>query len=90
MVESRTIIIYILLMHSRLDQLANGESASIVEIEAEDALYFRLHALGFRTGKSITVLRHGILNGPLQVALGTTQVIIRRHDAAKVIVHRST
>jgi len=76
-------------MQCDLNHLLDGESGSIVDIDADEALYHRLHALGFRTGRSITVLRHGILKGPLQVALGTTQVIIRRKDAAKITVHKA-
>jgi ferrous iron transport protein A len=76
-------------MQCELNQLAAGESGSIVDIDADEALYFRLHALGFRMGRSITVIRHGNFKGPLQVALGTTHVIIRRNDAAKITVHRN-
>jgi ferrous iron transport protein A len=76
-------------MQCELNQLRDGETASITEIDADEALYYRLHALGFRTGQPITVMRHGILKGPLQVSLGTTQVIIRRKDAARIKVRRA-
>jgi ferrous iron transport protein A len=76
-------------MQCDLNQLRDGETGSIVDIDADEALYYRLHALGFRNGQSIKVLRHGILKGPIQVALGTTQVIIRRTDAARITVKRA-
>jgi ferrous iron transport protein A len=68
--------------------LAPGESAQILSISADEALHHRLSALGFQYGKTITVLRAGILKGPLQVAIGTTQIIIRRKDAAKITVQK--
>jgi ferrous iron transport protein A len=69
--------------------LPPGESASILSISADEALHHRLSALGFQYGKTIKVLRAGILKGPLQVAIGTTQVIIRRKDAAKITVQKT-
>ena len=43
-------------------------------------------ALGFRTGKPLHVIRRGKLSGPLQVRLGTTDVILRRSEAAQIEV----
>lgn len=71
-----------------LRYLADGDSAAILDIDADEALFHRLYALGFRLGRQVTVLRHGILKGPIQVAVGTTQVILRRSDAAKITVKR--
>lgn len=75
-------------MLSDLNHLRDGESASIHEIEADPALFHRLKALGFQSGRCVTVLRHGILKGPIQVRIGTTQVILRREDAARIKVQR--
>jgi Fe2+ transport system protein FeoA len=46
----------------------------------------RLSALGFRAGKTLQVLRRGTLAGPLQVRLGTTDVILRLSEAAQIEV----
>ena len=73
-----------------LSHLRDGDSASILDIDADEALSSRLNALGFRSGKVVTVLRHGILQGPLQVAVGTTQIILRRSDAARIRVNRKS
>ncbi|MEY3797928.1 MAG: hypothetical protein RLZZ572_109, partial [Pseudomonadota bacterium] len=40
-----------------LSQLAIGEYATISAIEAEESLYHRLSALGFRVGKTISIMR---------------------------------
>ncbi len=67
-----------------LSQLAIGEHATISAIEAEESLYHRLSALGFRVGKPISVIRRANFNGPLHVRLGTTDVILRDSEAARI------
>lgn len=69
-----------------LSLLHEGDSAIIQSIEADEALHHRLQALGFQTGKSVSVVRLGRFRGPLQVRIGMTDVIIRRSDAAKIKV----
>ncbi|MDO9392540.1 MAG: FeoA family protein, partial [Methylotenera sp.] len=55
-----------------LSQLKIGQPATISAIEAEELLFHRLSALGFRIGKPLSVIRRANFNGPLQVRLGTT------------------
>lgn len=69
-----------------LSLLHEGDSAVIQSIEADEALHHRLQALGFQSGKSVSVVRLGRFRGPLQVRIGMTDVIIRRCDAAKIKV----
>ncbi|MFM2396837.1 MAG: hypothetical protein RLZZ144_87 [Pseudomonadota bacterium] len=71
-----------------LNQLAAGERANIVTIHADEALHQRLQALGFRTGKQIQLIRKASFSGPLQVRIGTTDVLIRRIEAAKISIHK--
>jgi len=71
-------------VYTDLCHMKEGESAPILSIEADEALHHRLVALGFRIGKSVTVIRHGRFSGPLQVRIGMTDVILRRSDAAKI------
>jgi len=70
-----------------LSQLPNGEPAVIAAIEAEESLFHRLTALGFRVGKSLSIIRRGNFNGPLHVRLGTTDVILRRVDASRIQIN---
>lgn len=63
-----------------------GESASIVSIHAEEALHQRLLALGFRSGKRIELIRKASFSGPLQVRIGTTDILLRRGEAEKITV----
>ena len=66
-----------------------GDIATIVSIHAEEALHLRLLALGFRNGKQIELIRRASFSGPLQVRIGTTDVILRRSEAAKIKVIKS-
>ena len=70
-----------------LSQLKIGQQAVIVAIEADEMLFHRLSALGFRVGKSLSIIRQANFNGPLQVRLGTTDVILRSAEAARIRIN---
>ncbi len=75
------------LMHAiTLDTLRVGDSATIVTIHAEEALHQRLLALGFRSGSEIELIRKASFSGPLQVRIGTTDILLRLAEAAKIKV----
>jgi Fe2+ transport system protein FeoA len=69
-----------------LADLVSGESATIVAIHTDDALRQRLLALGFRVGKRIELIRKARFSGPLQVRIGTTDILLRKNEAAKITV----
>lgn len=71
-----------------LSTLAPGEIAIIVAIHTEDPLHQRLLAMGFRTGKQIELIRRARFSGPLQVRIGTTDILLRRNEAEKITVRR--
>lgn len=70
-----------------LSQLETGQQAVISAIEAEESLFHRLSALGFRVGKTLSIMRRASFNGPLQVRLGTTDVILRTNEASRIQIH---
>jgi ferrous iron transport protein A len=70
-----------------LSQLQIGKLAVISAIEAEESLFHRLSALGFRVGKPLSIIRRANFNGPLHVRLGTTDVILRSADAARIQIN---
>jgi len=72
-----------------LTTLHPGDIATIVSIHAEEALHLRLLALGFRSGKQIEMIRKASFSGPLQVRIGTTDILLRRIEAAKITVKKS-
>lgn len=69
-------------MTTRLTTLKPGSSAAITAIHAAEALHHRLNALGLRVGKQIQVMRQASFHGPLHIRVGSTDIIIRRSDAA--------
>ena len=76
-------------MHSTpLSTLHTGETATIVTIHADEALHQRLLAMGFRTGKRVELIRRARFSGPLQVRIGTTDILLRKIEAEKITVHR--
>jgi ferrous iron transport protein A len=72
-----------------LSNLVPGESATILAIQTDDALRQRLMALGFRVGKRIELIRKASFSGPLQVRIGTTDILLRKSEAAKIAVEKS-
>jgi len=72
-----------------LSSLKAGETATIVAIHTEDPLHQRLLAMGFRTGKQIELIRRARFSGPLQVRIGTTDILLRKNEAEKISVRRS-
>lgn len=77
-----------ILLSPSLDSLASGESATIVAIHTDDALRQRLLALGFRVGNRIELIRKARFSGPLQVRIGTTDVMLRKKEAALIMVQK--
>lgn len=72
-----------------LATLQPGDVATIVAIHAEEALHQRLLALGFRSGKQIELIRKASFSGPLQVRIGTTDILLRKSEAIKITVQKS-
>ena len=57
---------------STLEQLAPGEGGRVLGVEAGEALYHRLAALGVRIGECVVLLRRAPFGGPLPGRLGRT------------------
>lgn len=69
-----------------LNQVPNGYAATITGIQAEEHLLQRMVALGLRRGRRVKVIRRANHQGPLHIRIGTTEIMIRRGDAAAVRV----
>ncbi len=72
-----------------LSSLKPGETALISNVDAENSLFYRLAALGFRVGKKIELIRCASFNGPLHVRIGNTDIILRRSEASRIQVQTS-
>ena len=75
--------------HLQLNILKAGESGVIQAILADESLYQRLTALGFRIGKRIELIRHASFNGPLHIRIGSTDVMMRQSEAARIHISPS-
>ncbi|AFY65801.1 FeoA family protein [Geitlerinema sp. PCC 7407] len=72
--------------HPRLVDIQPGQSATIVALYIDPGLQHRFGALGLRCGQEISVLRRGVMNGPLHVRVGMTEVMVRRCDARQIAI----
>lgn len=64
-----------------LEQLPTGHCARIAQVEGDEPLRTRMFALGLRNGREVAVIRRARLGGPLQIRIGTTDLIVRRREA---------
>jgi ferrous iron transport protein A len=68
-----------------LDRFLMGESGRIFAIDSDIDLKQRLASLGLREGCQVQVLRKASFGGPLHVRVGTTEVIMRRSEAQRIM-----
>jgi len=69
-----------------LSALPTGRCGTITRIDASTELAFRMRALGLLPGRRVKVIRHSPFHGPIQVRAGQTDLIIRRSEAATILV----
>lgn len=70
----------------RLSSLTMGQSATVQALHVDNGFQYRLNALGFRIGKSLKVIRIAPFNGPIQLRVGNTDVMLRHQDAMRIEV----
>lgn len=64
-----------------LEQLPVGRKARIASLEGDESLRARMFALGLRAGREVAVIRRARLGGPLQIRIGSTDLMLRRSEA---------
>lgn len=64
-----------------LEQLPVGHKARIASLEGDESLRARMFALGLRAGREVLVIRRARLGGPLQIRIGSTDLMVRRSEA---------
>lgn len=69
-----------------LSELPTGTVARVVTLDVSQEYRRRMAGLGLRPGVAILVIRRSPLQGPLQVRAGHTDIILRRGDAARILV----
>ncbi len=69
-----------------LNQLAPAAIAVIHALNVGQDLRRRMSGLGLRPGARVQVIRTSPLNGPMQIRVGHTDLILRRAEAARIEV----
>jgi len=72
-----------------LAALTPGDSATILALDAGQALHHRLAALGLRAGKTVRLIRRARFGGPFHVRVGTTDLMLRIPDARRIQVRKA-
>lgn len=78
-------------MNLTLDLLAPDHSGSITAVHATGMAGERMAALGLIPGRRVAMLRRAPFGGPLHLAVGPAELMIRRADARAVVlshIHR--
>jgi ferrous iron transport protein A len=73
-------------MSKTLVDLSCNQSARIASVHIVGEAADRLASLGLRVGRHITLLRQGILGGPLHLRIGSTEFILRPQLAQSIEV----
>ena len=68
-----------------LSNLGQGETAVITGVHGSEGIRDRLQAMGLRSGREAEVIRCSRL-GPMQIRVGSINLIMRRSDAARVSI----
>lgn len=71
-----------------LDQLQQGEKATVVSLSGESALVQRLLELGIFDGQEVEVIALAPLGDPIEVRCGDSRISLRRREAASVEIDR--
>lgn len=69
-----------------LSKLGPDDVGTIKNINAGQELSRRLAGLGLRSGIHVRVIRHSPMKGPIQIRVGSTDLIMRLDDAANIEV----
>ena len=69
-----------------LNQMEEGESGRVIEIQGGHGFVHRLEALGIRPGQKVTKFSAGFLRGPVTVQVGTAQIAIGFGMARRIVV----
>lgn len=69
-----------------LSDLPPGLVAKVSHLDVGQEYRRRMAGLGLRPGVTIRVIRRSPLDGPLQVRVGHTDIILRKSDAARILV----
>ncbi len=71
-----------------LSNLKIGDTAKVIEIDANSTLKTRLKKLGLTNNVELTVLRFAPFGDPMEILFRNFTLAIRKSDAKRVIVEK--
>ena len=71
-------------MPSTLDQLAEGQTATIVDVDGDDSVAVRLLEMGLTNGEQIRALGAAPLGDPLEFEVRGYRISLRINEARRV------
>lgn len=71
-----------------LNALTNGVKAAIEDMAFEAEARLRLQAMGLGIGQEVSVVRQAHGHGPMMLRSGTTYLMLRQSDAARIRVRK--
>jgi ferrous iron transport protein A len=69
-----------------LADLPTGQSGTIAALSGDPDIRIRIQSLGLRVGREVAVIRRSRFGGPIQVRIGTTDLLIRPEQARQVLL----
>jgi ferrous iron transport protein A len=67
-----------------LAELPTGHTATISALDGDPEIRTRIQSLGLRVGRDVAIIRRSRFGGPIQVRIGTTDLLIRPKQAQLV------
>lgn len=69
-----------------LADLPTGQTGTIAALSGDPDIRIRIQSLGLRVGREVAIIRRSRFGGPIQVRIGTTDLLIRPQQAAQVLL----
>lgn len=71
-----------------MSKLKQGEKGNIVAIHADKILRSRFNSLGIATGEEVTIKECSLAKQTIEIAIGTSLVVLRKNEAVKIEIKR--
>jgi ferrous iron transport protein A len=76
-------------MSTTLDQIYENRKAKVIDVQGGAGIKQRLSQMGIHPGDIITILRYGVLRGPILIEIHGSQVALGRGIASRIIVEET-
>lgn len=77
-------------MPRTLDRLPEGDSATVIDVEGDDAIAVRLLEMGLTDGEMIKSLGAAPLGDPLEFEIRGYRISLRGNEARRVLISEAT